>query len=163
MLHALCFAWTFQLTTTTPSIWFNEPSIEAINAGMKNTACEAMGLQVTEIGPNFIRGTMPADSRTFQPFGLVHGGANVVLAETLGSIGANCVVDTSQHYCVGQEVNANHLRGVRSGLVTGTARLVHAGRTSQVWSIELHDDSGKLTCISRLTMAVVPIPKVAKQ
>jgi len=137
------------------SIWFSPPSIERINAGMPNTACGAMGLEVTEIGPDYIRGTMPADHRTFQPFGLVHGGANVVLAETLGSVGANLVVDTSKYYCVGQEVNANHLRGVRSGTVTGTARLVHAGRSSQVWSIELHDDAGKLSCISRLTMAVV--------
>lgn len=126
---------------------------------MANTACEAMGMELIEIGPDFIRGTIPADKRTFQPFGLVHGGANVVLAETLGSVGANCVVDNSKYYCVGQEINANHLRGVRSGKVTGTAKLVYSGRTSQVWSIELHDDSGKLTCISRLTMAVVPVPK----
>lgn len=143
----------------TKSVWFTQPDIAKLNAAMVNTACEVMGMEVTEIGPDFIRGTIPADKRTFQPFGLVHGGANVVLAETLGSIGANCVVDTSKFYCVGQEVNANHLRGVRSGKVTGTAKLVHAGRTSQVWSIELYDDSGKLSCISRLTMAVVPIPK----
>ena len=101
---------------------------------------------------------MPADTRTFQPFGLVHGGANVVLAETLGSIGANLLVDNSKFYCVGQEVNANHLRGVRTGKVTGTARLWHLGRSSQVWNIELRDDEGKLSCISRLTMAVVPVP-----
>jgi 1,4-dihydroxy-2-naphthoyl-CoA hydrolase len=145
--------------TSTKSVWFTTPDIAKLNAGMANTACEAMGMEVTEVGPDYIRGTIPADKRTFQPFGLVHGGANVVLAETLGSIGANCVVDTSKFYCVGQEVNANHLRGVRSGKVTGTARLLHAGRTSQVWGIDLHDDSGKLTCVSRLTMAVVPIPK----
>ena len=124
----------------------------------KNTACEALGIEITEVGPDYIRGTMPADTRTFQPFGLVHGGANVLLAETLGSIGANLLVDNSQFYCVGQEVNANHLRGVRSGKVTGTAKLWHAGKSSQVWNIELHDDSGKLSCISRLTMAVVPVP-----
>ncbi|MFN4329853.1 MAG: PaaI family thioesterase [Limnobacter sp.] len=146
------------MSSSTKPIWFSTPDLQTMNAGSKNTALQAMGIEITEIGPDYVRGTMPADHRTFQPFGLVHGGANVVLAETLGSVGANLLVDNSKFYCVGQEVNANHLRGVRSGLVTGTARLVHAGRTSQVWSIELHDDQGKLTCISRLTMAVVPIP-----
>lgn len=140
------------------SIWFSKPNLEHMNAMCKNTACEALGIEITEVGHDYIRGTMPADTRTFQPFGLVHGGANVVLAETLGSIGANLLVDNSKFYCVGQEVNANHLRGVRSGKVTGTAKLWHAGKSSQVWSIELHDDSGKLSCISRLTMAVVPVP-----
>ena len=140
------------------SIWFSTPNLEHMNAMCKNTACEALGIEITEVGPDYIRGTMPADTRTFQPFGLVHGGANVVLAETLGSIGANLLVDNSKFYCVGQEVNANHLRGVRSGKVTGTAKLWHAGKSSQVWSIELHDDAGKLSCISRLTMAVVPVP-----
>ncbi|MEW6205687.1 MAG: hotdog fold thioesterase [Pseudomonadota bacterium] len=140
------------------SIWFSTPNLEHMNAMCKNTACEALGIEITEVGHDYIRGTMPADTRTFQPFGLVHGGANVVLAETLGSIGANLLVDNSKFYCVGQEVNANHLRGVRSGKVTGTAKLWHAGKSSQVWSIELHDDSGKLSCISRLTMAVVPVP-----
>jgi 1,4-dihydroxy-2-naphthoyl-CoA hydrolase len=140
------------------SIWFSTPNLENMNVMCKNTACEALGIEITEVGPDYIRGTMPADTRTFQPFGLVHGGANVVLAETLGSIGANLLVDNSKFYCVGQEVNANHLRGVRSGKVTGTAKLWHAGKSSQVWNIELHDDSGKLSCISRLTMAVVPVP-----
>ena len=140
------------------SIWFSTPNLENMNVMCKNTACEALGIEITEVGPDYIRGTMPADTRTFQPFGLVHGGAHVVLAETLGSIGANLLVDNSKFYCVGQEVNANHLRGVRSGKVTGTAKLWHAGKSSQVWNIELHDDSGKLSCISRLTMAVVPVP-----
>jgi 1,4-dihydroxy-2-naphthoyl-CoA hydrolase len=140
------------------SIWFSTPNLEHMNAMCKNSACEAMGIEITEVGHDFIRGTMPADHRTFQPFGLVHGGANVVLAETLGSVAANLMVDNSKFYCVGQEVNANHVRGVRGGKVTGTAKLWHAGKSSQVWHIELHDDQGKLTCISRLTMAVVPIP-----
>lgn len=140
------------------SIWFSIPNLDSMNAMCKNTACEALGIEITEVGHDFIRGTMPADTRTFQPFGLVHGGANVVLAETLGSIGANLLVDNSKFYCVGQEVNANHLRGVRTGRVTGTARLWHAGKSSQVWNIELRDDEGKLSCISRLTMAVVPVP-----
>ncbi|MCQ8896127.1 hotdog fold thioesterase [Limnobacter humi] len=153
---------TTQSASEKSSIWFANPDLAAMNAGGKNTALEALGIQITEIGPDYIRGTMPAEPRTFQPFGLVHGGCNVVLAETLGSVGANLVVDNSQYYCVGQEVNANHLRGVRSGTVTGTATLLHAGRTSQVWSIELRDDAGKLSCISRLTMAVVPIPKTSR-
>lgn len=141
------------------SIWFRQPDIESLNKGMPGTACGVMGILITEVGPDYIVGTMPADSRTFQPFGLVHGGANVVLAETLGSVGANYCVDNSKFYCVGQEVNANHLRGVRSGLVTGRASRLHAGRTSQVWDIKLYDDQNRLTCVSRLTMAVVPIPK----
>lgn len=143
-------------------IWHANPGLDALNAGCKNTACEALGIQITEIGPDYIVGTMPADHRTFQPFGLVHGGSNVLLAETLGSIGANMLVDNSRFYCVGQEVNANHLRGVRQGLVTGKASLWHAGRSSQVWNIELFDDQGRLSCISRLTMAVVPIPGQGK-
>ncbi|MCV6627583.1 MAG: hotdog fold thioesterase [Cellvibrionaceae bacterium] len=139
------------------SIWFTEPDMALIKEAHKNTIMETIGIEITEVGPDYIRGTMPADGRTYQPFGLIHGGANVVLAETLGSMGANMVVDTSQVYCVGQEVNANHLRGVREGIVTGTARLVHAGRTSQVWEIRIEDERGKLSCISRLTMAVVQI------
>lgn len=137
------------------SIWFVKPTIERLNESSRNTICEALGVEFTEIGDDYIRGTMPADTRTFQPMGLVHGGANVVLAESLGSLAANLVVDSSKYYCVGQEVNANHLRGVRSGLVTGTARLVYKGRTSQVWEIKLEDDRGRLSCISRLTMACV--------
>ncbi|WP_288107652.1 hotdog fold thioesterase [Limnobacter sp.] len=137
-------------------IWFSNPDLKTLNALGENNAVSHLGIEITEIGPNFLRGTMPADHRTFQPYGLIHGGANVVLAETLGSVGANMVVNPMEYYCVGQEVNANHLRGVRSGKVTGTASLVHAGRTSQVWSIEIKDEEGRLTCISRLTMAVVP-------
>ncbi len=141
----------------TESIWYDEDSIklEDLNALHKDTVCELLGIEITEVGSNFIRGTMPADKRTYQPMGLVHGGANVVLAETLGSIAANLVVDTSKYYCVGQEVNANHVRGVRKGLLVGTAFLVYKGRTSQVWDIRLEDERGKLSCISRLTMAVV--------
>ena len=139
------------------AIWHdsNGFDLESLNACISNTVCEQLGIQITEIGDDFLRGTMPADHRTFQPVGLVHGGSNVVLAETLGSLGANLVVDESRFYCVGQEVNANHVRGVRSGTVTGTARLAYRGRTSQVWEIHLHDERGRLSCISRLTMAVV--------
>lgn len=141
----------------TESIWHDEANInlDEINAVHKDTVCELLDIKITELGNNYLRGTMPADKRTFQPMGLVHGGANVVLAETLGSMAANMVVDTNKYYCVGQEVNANHVRGVRQGILTGTATLVYKGRTSQVWDIRIEDGRGKLSCISRLTMAVV--------
>ena len=141
--------------SNTENIWFTEPDLGAINGERQAPIHRALGIEITEIGSDFVRGTMPADERTHQPMGLIHGGANVVLAESLGSIGANLIVDNSQYYCVGQEVNANHLRGVSSGKVTGTAKLMHSGRTSQVWQIEIENDEGKLTCVSRLTMAVV--------
>lgn len=141
--------------TTENNIWFATPDLTEINSRNKTTIHNAIGIEITEVGTDFVRGTMPADTRTHQPMGLIHGGANVVLAESLGSIGANLLVDNSQFYCVGQEVNANHIRGVREGKVTGTARLVHGGRTSQVWEIKIENDDGKLSCISRLTMAVV--------
>lgn len=139
----------------TESIWKSIATIDHLNELGRNTASEFLGIEVTEIGADFIRGTMPVNERTVQPMGLVHGGINVVLAETLGSMAANMAVDTQKYFCVGQEINANHLRGVRSGLVTGTARMRYLGRTSQVWEIELRDDRGRLSCLSRLTMAVV--------
>lgn len=137
------------------SIWFAIPTLEELNRLHDNTILRPLGITITALGPDFISGTMPAGPQTFQPMGLIHGGANVVLAETLGSVAANLVVDNAKFYCVGQEVNANHLRSVRSGVVTGTARPVYIGRTSQVWEIKIENEAGKLTCISRLTMAVV--------
>ncbi len=137
------------------SIWFSTPKIEVMNRQMQNTACSQLGIEVTEIGLDYIVGTMPADARTFQPIGLVHGGANVLLAETLGSMAANLCLDNSKEHAVGQEINANHIRGVRDGVVTGTATIIHKGRTSQVWEIRMVNSQGKLSCISRLTMAVI--------
>lgn len=137
------------------SIWFTTPTLAELNCFNDKTILGPLGILITEMGPDFIRGTLPAGPQTFQPMGLIHGGANVVLAETLGSVGANMVVDNAKYYCVGQEVNANHLRGVSEGVVTGTARPVHLGRTSQVWEIKIENAAGKLTCIARLTMAVV--------
>ena len=137
------------------SIWFTPPTIEGLNLQMENTACSNLGIIITEIGDDYMTGTMPADARTFQPMGLIHGGANVLLAETLGSMAANCCIDLSKEYCVGQEINANHIRGVRAGFVTGTAKIIHKGRSSQVWEIRIVNEDNKLTCISRLTMAVV--------
>ena len=143
------------------SIWFASPSIEDANRRMQPVLGGHLGIRFTEFGADFLRGTMPVEPRTHQPMGILHGGASVVLAETLGSVAANYVVDPSKFYCVGQEINANHLRPVKSGVVTGTARAVHLGPRSQVWSIELQDEKGRLTCISRLTLAVVDAQSMA--
>lgn len=138
------------------SIWHQAPTLESLNALSKNTLMEQIDIRFTEVGDDYIVGTMPVDARTHQPFGLLHGGATVALAETLGSSAANCCLDLSTHYAVGLEINTNHLRPVRSGLVKGTARPIHIGRSTQVWEIRSEDEAGKLTAISRLTMAVVP-------
>jgi 1,4-dihydroxy-2-naphthoyl-CoA hydrolase len=137
------------------SIWFASPTVEEANRRMQPVLGGYLGIQFTEFGEDFLRGTMPVEPRVHQPMGILHGGASVVLAETLGSVAANCVVDVARYYCVGQEINANHLRPVRSGLVTGTARPIHLGSRSQVWGIEIRDEQQRLTCISRLTIAVV--------
>jgi 1,4-dihydroxy-2-naphthoyl-CoA hydrolase len=114
-----------------------------------------LGITFTEIGEDFLKGTMPVDSRTVQPMGILHGGASVALAETLGSLAANYVIDNQKKYCVGLDINANHVRSARKGLVTGTARPLHLGSTTQVWTIEITDEEDRLVCISRLTMAVL--------
>ncbi|MDP5208555.1 hotdog fold thioesterase [Microbulbifer sp. 2205BS26-8] len=137
------------------AIWQSKPTLEALNQGIASCMPGYLGMQITEIGDDYLEGRLPVDHRTRQPFGILHGGASVVLAETLGSVGANLLVDTARFYCVGQEINANHLRPVPDGEVTGRARPVHLGRTSQVWEILLHAPNGKLSCISRLTIAVV--------
>jgi uncharacterized protein (TIGR00369 family) len=129
--------------------------VEDLNSSRPGTMVEHLGIEFTEIGDDFIRGTMPVDGRTRQPYGLLHGGASVALAETLGSTGATLCVDTKEYQCVGQEINANHLRPARSGLVTGTARAVHLGGRTQVWVIDIVNESGKLVCTSRLTVAVI--------
>jgi 1,4-dihydroxy-2-naphthoyl-CoA hydrolase len=136
-------------------IWFANPSIDDANRRMQPVLAGHLGILFTEFGDDYLRGTMPVEPRTHQPMGVLHGGASVVLAETLGSVAANCVVDPRRFYCLGQEINANHLRPVKSGLVTGTARAVHLGSRSQVWGIELRDEQDRLTCISRLTIAIV--------
>ena len=143
------------------SIWRSPLTVEAANAAGAGTLMEPLGIVFTEIGADFVRGTMPVDARTRQPYGLLHGGASVALAETLGSVGAGMCVDRARQLCVGQEINANHLRSVRSGIVTGTARPRHVGARSQVWSIDIVDDSGALVCISRLTIAVLDRPTSA--
>ena len=132
-------------------------ALDALNALSRGTAMEPLGIAFTEIGPDYLRGTMPVDTRTRQPYGLLHGGASALLAETLGSTAGGLCVEEGQGV-VGIEINANHLAGVRQGLVTGTARPLHVGRSTQVWEIRIEDDRGRLTCISRLTLAVVPLP-----
>ena len=137
------------------SIWFRPYTLEELDGLSKDSMVEYLDIRFTEIGPDYIRATMPADRRTWQPYGLLHGGASVTLAETLGSTGANCVVDNSRYYCVGQEINANHLRSVSEGFVYGEARPIHIGRRTQVWEIRIENEDGKPVCVSRLTMAVV--------
>jgi|TARA_B110001454_G_C12489296_1_gene337731 1,4-dihydroxy-2-naphthoyl-CoA hydrolase len=122
----------------------------------EGTIDQHLGIKITDVGDDYLTGTMPADHRTFQPYGIVHGGANVVLAETLGSMAGAHVIDTEHYLCMGQEVSATHLRPVSSGLVTGTARPIHLGRRSQVWEIRLTNDQGKLSCIAKLILAIVP-------
>ena len=121
----------------------------------KGTIDEHLGIKITQVGDDYLSGTMPADKRTFQPYGIVHGGANVVLAETLGSIAGAHVIDTNSLLCLGQEVSATHLRPVSSGMVTGTARPIHLGKRSHVWEIRLENDQGKLSCIAKLILAIV--------
>ena len=137
------------------AIWKQHTDLEQLNGFSRGTMVETLGITITDIGPDHLRGTMPVDARTRQPFGLLHGGASVALAETLGSLAAWLVLDdpTSQ-LAVGLEINANHVRAVRDGIVTGTVRPEHLGRSTQVWSIRIEDAQGRLVCISRLTVAV---------
>jgi 1,4-dihydroxy-2-naphthoyl-CoA hydrolase len=137
------------------TIWKSPRSVAQLNAGRGGTMIECLGIEFTEVGDDFIRATMPVDGRTRQPYGLLHGGASVALAETLGSTGAALCVDTKEYDCVGQEINANHVRRTRSGIVTGTARALHVGGRSQVWMIDIVNEAGQLVCTSRLTVAVL--------
>jgi 1,4-dihydroxy-2-naphthoyl-CoA hydrolase len=135
-------------------IWTRPISVEDLTALHVDTAPAHLGMEFLEVGDDFIRGRIPVDRRTRQPYGVLHGGVSVVLAETLGSCGA-VYCSPPGHRCVGLDINANHLRGASSGWVTGTTRPVHIGRSTQVWHIDLHDAEGRLTCVSRITMAVL--------
>src|SRR5688572_28741168 len=137
------------------AIWFGNPSVLSTTEQHKGLLATHLGIEFTEWGEDFLRGTMPVEPRTRQPMGYLHGGASMVLAETLGSVAANACVDMARFRCMGQEINANHLRPVADGLVFGTARPHHLGARSQVWGIEIRDADEKLVCISRLTIAVV--------
>ena len=136
--------------------WPAGVTVETLNARSAGTLMEAIGIVFTELGDGYLRATMPVDARTHQPYGLLHGGASVALAETLGSSAGMLVAGGNA--VVGLEINANHLRAVRSGTVTGTARPLHVGRSTQVWQIEIEDEAGRAVCISRITLAVLPQP-----
>ena len=140
-----------------PSIWKQAVSIEELAKIHVGTAVEHLGIQFLEVGDDFIRARVPVDTRTRQPMGILHGGVSVVLAETLGSCGAAYSAPSGTR-AVGLDINANHLRSATEGWVTGIARPVHIGRTTQVWHIELKNDKGQLTCVSRITMAVLSAP-----
>ncbi len=135
-------------------IWKKEISPAILATNHTDTATEHLGLEFLEVGDDFIRARVPVDHRTRQPYGLLHGGVSVVLAETIGSCGAHysCPPD---HRAVGLDINANHLKSATSGWVTGTARPVHIGKSTQVWQIDMHNDAGDLTCVSRITMAIL--------
>ena len=135
-------------------IWSVPATIEALTERGKGSMSEHLGITFTEIGDDYIKGRMPVDHRTKQPAGILHGGASVVLAETLGSMGANIVVDMKTRYCVGLDINANHIRSCAEGFVEGTARPLHLGKTTQVWEIRITQEE-RLVCISRLTLAVL--------
>lgn len=139
------------------SIWFSDYTPEHAKLASKETMIEAIGIEITEVTPNSLKGRMPVDSRTVQPMRILHGGASVALAETLGSIASGFVVDISKQLCVGLEINANHLRPASSGYVYGEAKPIHLGKKTHVWSIEIKNEEGKMVCISRLTMSIIDI------
>lgn len=136
-------------------IWFGNPTIEDLETRSRGTMAETLDIRFTEIGDDYIKGTMPVDHRTVQPARILHGGANVALAETLGSIAAALCVDPSRYSCAGIEINANHIRSVRDGRVTGVARPIHLGRSTHVWEIRITDEADRLVCVSRITLAVL--------
>jgi len=137
------------------SIWRVAATPEQLTERGSRSMPGFLGMRFLEVGADFLRATMPVNERTLQPFGLLHGGASVALAETVGSVASTLCVDGEQFMVVGQEINANHLRGISCGTVTATARPFHIGRSSHVWHIEIHDEHERLVCVSRLTIAVV--------
>ncbi|HMO32365.1 MAG TPA: hotdog fold thioesterase [Lacibacter sp.] len=147
-----------QASPRTP-IWFKKDLCLADLSGMGNgTMSEHLGMQFTEIDADYLRASLPVDHRTRQPYGLLHGGASCVLAETLGSVASALVVDPEKFMCVGLEINANHLRSAREGSITGTCTPIHIGASTHVWDIRIHDQRNKLICVSRLTVAILKKP-----
>lgn len=137
-------------------IWFNkELNADHFKAMNDKTMGHHIGISFSEVGPDFLKATMPVDHRTQQPYGLLHGGASCVLAETLGSVASAMVIDPEKFICVGLEINANHVRSARSGFVTGTCTPIHIGASTHVWDIKIHDEREKLICVSRLTVAIL--------
>jgi 1,4-dihydroxy-2-naphthoyl-CoA hydrolase len=138
------------------ALWKQTIDLDRINALFANTLGATLGMRIVDVGDDYVRGTLPVDARTHQPYRLLHGGASVALAETLGSLAAMLTLDAESEAAVGLDINANHVRAVRDGVVTGTARPLHVGRTTQVWEIRIEDAQQRLVCIARLTVAVVP-------
>jgi 1,4-dihydroxy-2-naphthoyl-CoA hydrolase len=136
-------------------VFLSPPTLEQLNTPKMPTMVDHIGLVFTGIGDDFLEATLPVDHRTIQPFGVLHGGASVVLAETLGSVAASLTLDRTKQHAVGLEINANHLRSVREGRVTGTARPLHVGKSTQVWEIKIVNEAGQLCCVSRITMAIL--------
>ncbi len=136
-------------------IWKSETDLETMNRFSENNMVGYLGIEFIEIGDDYLKALMPVDYRTHQPLGLLHGGASVVLAETIGSSAGSMCVDYKEAYVVGLEINANHIKSAREGFVTGTARPLHIGKSTQVWEIKIESEAGELVCISRLTLAVV--------
>lgn len=137
------------------TIWFKQITPQQLNSRGHNTLSDFLGIEFTEVGDNYLVATMPVNQRTKQPIGILHGGANVVLAETVASTAANAVVDLERFYCVGLEINANHIRSVNEGLVTATTQPLHLGKSTHVWEIKITNEAGKTTCISRMTASVI--------
>jgi 1,4-dihydroxy-2-naphthoyl-CoA hydrolase len=141
------------------SIWFKKDlSLADFSLLGQNTMGEYIGIAWSEIGPNYLKATMPVDHRTKQPYGLLHGGASCVLAETLGSVASAMVIDPEKFICVGLEINANHIRSAREGIVTGIVTPIHIGSSTHVWDIKIYDEKEKLVCVSRLTVAILKKP-----
>lgn len=130
-------------------------TIDALQKLTLNNLAAHLGIEFIEVGTDYVRARMPVDERTRQPYGILHGGASVALAETLGSIGASCCIDLSRQHCVGLEINANHVRGAREGYVYGKATPLHLGKSTQIWEIRITDEADKLVCISRITLAIL--------
>jgi len=137
-------------------IWSRDYTVEELNGRPKGHIGELIGIEFTEIMEDSISARMPVNEKTHQPYGILHGGASVVLAESLGSVASNMIIDSDKYIGVGLEVNANHLRPVKSGFVTGICKPIHIGGKTHVWDIRLYDDRGKMNCITRLTVAIIP-------
>ena len=142
------------------SIWFKKNiTLDELNALNTNTMAEFLEMNWEEIGTNYLRLSMPVSNKNKQPYGFLHGGASCVLAETIGSVASAIVIDREKFYCVGIEINANHVRSVTEGKVTAKCEPLHLGKTTHVWDIKIYDEGDKMFCVSRLTVAIIPIKK----
>lgn len=144
----------------TTKIWYADPTVESLDWMNSNTLSESLQIRITEIGHDYLKGTMPLDGRTKQPFGLLHGGASVALAETLGSIASWLTVNPELFIGVGIEINANHIKAVKEGYVTAICKPIHIKGMNHIWEIKIYNDAGELTCISRFTCRIVSKAKM---